>query len=113
MEQVYERCCGFRELRDLTRYRKTLIQQRAAEVNRVQKFLETANIKLGSVATDVLGVSGRAMLDALIAGERDPAQLAKLARGTLRKKRQALVAAMGRPLHPAPRLPARTNPRPH
>src|SRR6266496_1245131 len=53
-----------RELRDLTRYRKKLIQQRAAEANRVQKFLETANIKLSSVATDVLGVSGRAILDA-------------------------------------------------
>ena len=68
--------------------------RRAAEVNRVQKFLETANIKLDSVATDALGVSGRAMLDALIAGERDPAQLAKLARGTLRKKHAALVAAL-------------------
>ena len=85
-----------RELRDVTRYRKTLIQQRAAEANRVQKFLETANIKLGSVATDVLGVSGRAMLDALIAGERDPAQWAKLARGRLHKKREALVAALAR-----------------
>src|SRR5213593_1359812 len=83
-----------RELRDLTRYRKTLIQQRASEVNRVQKFLETANIKLGSVATDVLGVSGRAMLEALIAGERDATKLAKLAKGTLRKKHQALVAAL-------------------
>ena len=83
-----------RDLRDVTRYRKTLVQQRAAEVNRVQKLLETANIKLGSVATDVLGVSGRAMLEALIAGERDPARLAELARGTLRNKRRALAAAL-------------------
>src|SRR5436309_858489 len=83
-----------RQLRDLTRYRKTLIQQRASEVNRVQKFLETADLKLGSVATDVLGVSGRAMLEALIAGERDATKLAKLAQGTLRNKRLALVAAL-------------------
>jgi len=83
-----------RELRGLTRYRKTLIQQRAAEANRVQKLLEDANIKLGSVATDVLGVSGRAMLSALIAGERDGARLAALARGVLRKKARALTAAL-------------------
>jgi transposase len=83
-----------RELRDLTRYRKTLIQQRAAEANRVQKLLEDANIKLGSVATDVLGVSGRAMLSALIAGERDGARLAALAKGLLRKKTQALTTAL-------------------
>src|SRR5213593_4622555 len=80
-----------RDLRDVTRYRKTLIQPRAAEVNRVQKFLETAHLKHGSVATDVLGVSGRAMLEALIAGERDAAQLAQLAKGKLRSKRQALA----------------------
>src|SRR2546425_2205198 len=83
-----------RDLRDVTRYRKTLIQQRAAEANRVQKLLEDANIKLGSVATDVLGVSGRAMLSALIAGERDGARLAALARGVLRKKARALTAAL-------------------
>ncbi len=83
-----------RELRDVTRYRKTLIQQRAAEVNRVQKLLETANIKLGNVATDVLGASGRAMLDALIGGERDGARLADLARGVLRHKHRELTAAL-------------------
>jgi transposase len=83
-----------RELREVTRYRKTLIQQRAAEVNRVQKLLEGANIKLGDVATNVLGVSGRAMLEALIAGERDGQRLAQLARGALRKKQQALTAAL-------------------
>ena len=85
---------AIRELRDLTRYRKRLIQQHSAECQRVQKTLEDAGIKLDSVASDVLGVSGRAMLQALVAGERDPARLAELARGTLRKKipqlRQAL-----------------------
>lgn len=83
-----------RELRDLTRYRKKLIQQRAAEANRVQKLLEDANIKLASVATDVLGASGRAMLKALIAGERDGARLASLAKGSLRKKEARLTAAL-------------------
>jgi transposase len=83
-----------RELRDLTRYRKTLIQSRASEANRIQKLLETANIKLASVATDVLGVSGRAMLAALVSGKRDPEQLAEMAKGTLRAKRGELVAAL-------------------
>jgi transposase len=61
-----------RELRDLTRYRKRLIQARASEGQSIQKTLEDAGIKLDSVAADVLGASGRAMLAALIAGERDP-----------------------------------------
>jgi transposase len=72
-----------RELRDLTRYRKTLIQTRVREAHRGQKVLESANIKLSNVASDVLGVSGREMLRALIAGERDGEKLAQLARGTL------------------------------
>ena len=84
-----------RALRELTRYRKTLVQERGNEVNRLHKTLEGANIKLAAVATDVLGVSGRAMFAALLAGERDPDVLADLARGTLRKKlpqlRRALV----------------------
>jgi transposase len=83
-----------RRLRDLTRYRKRLIQTHTAECQRVQKALEDAGIKLDSVASDVLGVSGRLMLKALVAGERDPEVLADLAKGTLRKKipelRQAL-----------------------
>ena len=83
-----------RELRDLTRYRRALIAQRATEANRVQKLLETANIKLGSVAADVLGKSGRLMLKALIAGERDGTRLAELAKGPLRKKREALAPAL-------------------
>ncbi len=83
-----------RELRDLTRARRTLVAQRATEANRVQKLLETANIKLGSVAADVLGKSGRLMLKALIAGERDGSRLAELAKGPLRKKRAALAPAL-------------------
>ncbi|HXW06014.1 MAG TPA: IS110 family transposase [Vicinamibacterales bacterium] len=80
-----------RALRELTRARRQLIDAHSEEANRVQKVLETANIKLGDVATDVLGVSGRAMLKGLIAGERDPTTLAALARGRLREKRAALV----------------------
>jgi transposase len=83
-----------RELRDLTRQRTQLIQERSAAANRIQKVLEDANIKLAGVATDVLGASGRDMLEALIAGETDPAKLADLARKRLRAKipqlRQAL-----------------------
>ena len=84
-----------RAIRELTRYRKTLVQQRSDEANRLQKTLEGANVKLASVASDVLGVSGRAMLAALVDGERDPDVLADLARGLLRAKlpqlRQALL----------------------
>jgi transposase len=83
-----------RELRELTRYRKSLVEARAREVSRVQKVLEGANIKLASVATDVLGKSGRAMLEALIAGEQDPAVLADLARGRMRSKRPELQRAL-------------------
>jgi transposase len=83
-----------RELRELTRYRRQLIQEHTREVNRVQKVLETANIKLGDVATDVLGVSGRAMLRAIIAGERDAAKLAALAQGLLRRKAAQLREAL-------------------
>jgi transposase len=83
-----------RELRDLTRYRKALIRERAAEANRLQKTLEDAGIKLSSVATDVLGVSGRLMLDALVSGTRDPEVLAQLAKGTLRNKIPALKQAL-------------------
>jgi transposase len=83
-----------RELRDLTRYRKRLIQAHTSECQRIQKTLEDAGIKLGSVASDVLGVSGRAMLAALVAGERDPDVLAELAKGTLRRKIPALRHAL-------------------
>src|SRR5215216_3607412 len=83
-----------RALRDLTRYRTSLIEERTRALNRIQKGLEAANITLASVASEVLGASGRAMLEALIAGETDPAVLAGLARGTLRKKHDALVPAL-------------------
>jgi transposase len=79
-----------RELRELTRSRRQLIESHSRQANRVQKVLETANIKLGDVATDVLGASGRAMLKALIAGERNPVTLAGLALGRLKGKRDAL-----------------------
>ena len=83
-----------RELRELTRYRTSLVQERAAEVNRIQKTLEGANLKLGSVASDVLGVSGRAMLRALVEGSTDPSKLADLAKGRLQDKRPALERAL-------------------
>jgi transposase len=78
----------------LTRYRKTLVQERAQEVNRLHKVLETANVKLTAVATDVLGKSGRAMLEALIRGTTDAEILADLALGRLRKKLPELQKAL-------------------
>lgn len=83
-----------RELRELLRYRRKLIESQAAERNRLLKLLETANIKLASVASDVFGVSGMAMLKALVAGEARPEAMAALARGQLRKKRAALALAL-------------------
>jgi len=83
-----------RDLRELTRYRTTLVQERAHEVQRLHKVLESANLKLAAVATDVLGTSGRAMLEALLGGEQDPAVLAELARGRLRAKLPALRQAL-------------------
>ena len=83
-----------RQLRDLTRQRTQLIQERSAAANRIQKVLEDANIKLASVATDVLGASGRDMLQALIAGETDAAKLADLARKRLREKIPQLELAL-------------------
>ena len=83
-----------RELRDLTRYRKTLVQERSQEVNRLQKLLEGANIKLAAVATDVLGKSGRDMVEAVIGGEQDAEALAALARGRLRAKLPDLRKAL-------------------
>jgi transposase len=82
-----------RELRDLTRHRKSLIRDRVTAANRVHKVLEAANIKLGNVVSDVLGVSGRAMLNALVRGETDPEALAGLARGCLIPKRKPLAEA--------------------
>ena len=83
-----------RELRDLTRYRLQQVRERAREVNRLCKVLEDSNLKLTSVLTDVMGVSGRAMLLALVQGTTDPAVLAELARGRLRKKLPDLRRAL-------------------
>jgi transposase len=88
-----------RELRELARYRRTLIQDRNRIINRIQKTLEGANIKLASVVSDVVGVSGRMILQAMIDGVEDPKELAAMARGKLRKKaddlEQALLGLMG------------------
>jgi transposase len=83
-----------RELRDLVRYRSQVIGERGRAVQRIQKLLEGANIKLSSVATDILGVSGRAMLSAIASGEADPATLAGMAKGRLCSKRTELEAAL-------------------
>jgi transposase len=83
-----------RQLRDYTRLRLDLTRDRSRHVQRIEKLLEDALIKLSTVATDIMGKSGRAMLEALIAGERDPKVLAGLARGRLRVKHAALVQAL-------------------
>lgn len=83
-----------RELRDLMRYRRKLVESQAAERNRLLKVLETANIKLANVATDVFGMSGRLMLRALIAGKATPQEMAELAKGLLRKKIPELQLAL-------------------
>jgi len=88
-----------RELRNLCRYRRSQIEERTREAQRLDKVLQDAGIKLSSVATRILGLSGRAMLDALVAGARDPDVLAELAKGSLRKKipqlRDALEGRFG------------------
>lgn len=83
-----------REVRELTRYRMSLTEERTRLINRLQKTLEEANIKLASVASDVMGRSARDMLAALLAGEVDPAVLAELARGRMRAKRALLAQAL-------------------
>jgi transposase len=88
-----------RELRELTRYRTSLIQERTAEVNRLQKVLEGANIKLAAVATDIMGTSGRAILAALVGGAGEATTLAQLARGRLREKIPQLEQALAGQFH--------------
>src|SRR5579875_561469 len=83
-----------RELREVVRYRSTLVRQRTEELNRLQKVLESANIKLAAVATNILGVSGQQMLEALVAGEEDPEALAELAQRKLRAKLEQLRLAL-------------------
>lgn len=82
-----------RELRELVRHRRSLMHQRSQVISRIEKLLEGANIKLGAVLSDLVGSSGRAMLEALASGSDDPALLAELARGSLRRKRGELTAA--------------------
>jgi len=83
-----------RELRDLCRYRRTLVQERIREKQRAEKLLEDTQIKLSAVISDIFGASGRAMLEALIAGQRNPAVLAELARGSMRGKKGVLQEAL-------------------
>ena len=75
-----------RRLRDLTRYRRALVSDRSREMQRVEKLLEDAQIKISAVLSNLHGVTARAMMDALIAGQRDPRALAQLAKGRVRKK---------------------------
>lgn len=93
-----------RELRELVRYRRNLVRQRSQVINRIQQVLEGANIKLSSVASNVVGVSGRAMLEALVQGTEDPQALAELAKGRLRAKMTALEEAMQGLVGPHQRL---------
>jgi len=89
-----------RELRELTRYRTSLVCDCARTINRLQKVLEGANLKLASVVSDIRGVSARLMLEALVAGERDTSQLANLAKGRLKEKHAQLVEALSCRLQP-------------
>jgi transposase len=89
-----------RELRELTRYRSSVVRDRARTVNRLQKVLEAANIKLASVVSDIDGVSARLMLEGLVAGQRDTEQLASLAKGRLKEKHAQLVEALSCRLQP-------------
>ncbi len=93
-----------RELRALTRYRSTLIQERVTLINRGQKLLEDANSKLAAVASDIMGVSGRAILAALLTGHADPQARAELAKGRLRSKRDQLTKALEGRVNPHHRL---------
>lgn len=95
---------GQRALRELTRHRTNFVRERVNLANRLQKVLEGANIKLASVATDVLGVSGRAILDALIQGRAAPAEMAELAKGRLREKRDLLARALEGQVQPHQRF---------
>lgn len=97
-----------RELRELVRYRRSLTQERARVVNRVQKILEGANIKLSSVATDVVGVTGRAMLKAISEGADDPEELMYMIKGRLNKKKAELKEAMQGLIGPHQRMMLRS-----
>ncbi|PGM59911.1 hypothetical protein CN946_00445 [Bacillus sp. AFS053548] len=85
-----------RELRELVRYRRSLVEERAREISRIQKVLEGANIKLSSVASDIMGVSSRAMIEAIINGISDPEILSSLAKTSLRKKKRSIRTCVSR-----------------
>src|SRR2546425_10109828 len=89
-----------RELRELIRYRQTLVTEHTAVANRIQKLIESANIKLGQVASEVLGLSGRLMLRALAAGEQDATKLAEMAQGEVKSKKSELRRALAGHLNP-------------
>jgi transposase len=93
-----------RELRELTRYRSSVVEERSRTINRLQKVLEDTNLKLSAVATDLMGLSAREMLAALLAGETNPTVLAELARGKMRAKRDLLVQALQGQFKPHHRL---------
>jgi transposase len=97
-----------RELRELVRYRRSIIEERARQHNRIQKVLEGANIKLGSVVSDIMGVSARDMLRAIADGEDDPEKLASFARRTMKKKRDDLELALRGYINPHQRLMIKT-----
>ena len=97
-----------RELRELVRYRRSIIEERARQHNRIQKVLEGANIKLGSVVSDVMGVSARDMLNAIAEGEEDPEKLANFARRTMKKKKEELELALKGYINPHQRLMLKT-----
>jgi transposase len=97
-----------RELRELVRYRRSIIEERARQHNRIQKVLEGANIKLGSVVSDILGVSSKDMLRAIAEGEDDPEKLANFARRTMKKKKEELELALQGYVNPHQRLMIKT-----
>jgi transposase len=97
-----------RDLRELVRYRRSIIEERARQHNRIQKVLEGANIKLGSVVSDVMGVSARDMLNAIAEGEEDPEKLANFARRTMKKKKEELELALKGYINPHQRLMLKT-----
>jgi transposase len=97
-----------RELRELVRYRRSIIEERARQHNRIQKVLEGANIKLGSVVSDILGVSSKDMLHAIADGEDDPEKLANFARRTMKKKKEELELALQGYVNPHQRLMLKT-----
>jgi transposase len=97
-----------RELRELVRYRRSIIEERARQHNRIQKVLEGANIKLGSVVSDIMGVSAKDMLHAITEGEDDPEKLSNLARRTMKKKKDELELALRGYVNPHQRLMLKT-----